>query len=144
MIIKKLEGNGGFIKNRNYKIVFRNTRFCTAEVKVSSSKYRANCYAEKNNFIVELKNIPLLNSIEINCIGKDIEISAINLINDDIANILDDLEIETTLKEKVDTILFSELSVRKKRIEIRKLRKYRLELKFQKLFIKLLEYIDQV
>ena len=66
------------------------------------------------------------------------------LINDDIKGILEDLEIETTLKEKIDTVLFGNLPVKKKRIAIRKLKKKGLEPKFIKMFLNLLEYIDTV
>jgi len=48
------------------------------------------------------------------------------------------------LKEKVDAILFSDDNIRKKRIEIKKLKKYKLEPKFINMFIKLLEYISNV
>ena len=53
-------------------------------------------------------------------------------------------EITTMLKEKLDAILFSDLPIKKKRIEIRKLKKQKLEEKFIKMFISLLEYINQV
>lgn len=143
--IKKLEGKStNIISKRNYRIVFRNTRKAITNVKVNGLETNVNSYFKKNNFIVEVTDVPILNSVEINCTGNDIEIEAVNLINDDIANILDDLEVETTIKEKIDEILFSELPIKKKRIEIRKLRKYKLEPKFIKLFLELLEYINQV
>ena len=66
------------------------------------------------------------------------------LIDDDIKGILEDLEIETLLKTKIDEILFSELPIKKKRIAIRKLKRQKLEPKFIKMFLKLLEYIDTV
>ena len=66
------------------------------------------------------------------------------LINDDIKGILEDLEIETTLKDKIDAILFGDLPIRKKRIAIRKLKKQKLEPKFIKMFLNLLEYIKTV
>ena len=66
------------------------------------------------------------------------------LINDDIKGILEDLEIETTLKEKIDNILFNQIPVKKKRIAIRKLKRAGLEPKFIKMFLNLLEYIDTV
>lgn len=143
--IKRLEGrSGNIVQNRNYKIVFRNMRTAIAKVSVSGQQHEFISYSDKTNFVVEIKNISVLNNIEINCRGNNIEIDAVNLINDDIAKILDDLEIETVLKEKIDAILFSDLPIRKKRIEIRKLRRYRLEPKFIKMFINLLEYINQV
>ena len=48
------------------------------------------------------------------------------------------------LKEKIDAILFSDLDVKKKRIEIRKLGNKGLEKKFVKLFLNLLEYVSRV
>lgn len=143
--VKKLEGrSSNIVTNRNYKFVFRNIRKCLVNSKVNGMETKANIYTKKNNLIVELNNVPILNSIEINLTGNDIEIDAVNLINDDIKNILDDIQIETVLKEKIDNILFSDLPIRKKRIEIRKLRRYKLEPKFIKLFLELLEYINQV
>ena len=58
--------------------------------------------------------------------------------------IIDDLEINTTLKEKLDEILFSDLDVHKKRIKIRKLKRRGLDNKYIKIFINLLEYIQKI
>ena len=68
----------------------------------------------------------------------------VQLINNDIEGILDDLHIETLMKEKVDAVLFSDLPVKKKRIEIRKLGNKGLDKKFVKLFLNLLEYVSKV
>ena len=46
--------------------------------------------------------------------------------------------------EKLDSILFSDLSIKKKRIAVRRLQNKGLEKKFVQLFLKLLEYVDQV
>ena len=59
-----------------------------------------------------------------------------------IDEILNDVLIETEVKQKLADILFGNLPIKKKRIEVRKLRG--LEKKFEKLFLKLLEYIEQV
>ena len=80
----------------------------------------------------------------INCKGKDIEIAAERLINDEIEEILSDLPIETEMKERIDNILFGDLPINKKRIAIRKLKKLGLEKKFIKVFLKLLEYLNEV
>ena len=55
-----------------------------------------------------------------------------------------DLQIDTELKFKIDTILFGNDSIDKKRIAIRKLKKQKLDQSFIKLFLKLLEYIEQI
>ena len=44
-------------------------------------------------------------------------------IKNGLNGILEDLEIETILKERIDAVLFSNLSTKKKRIAIRKLKK---------------------
>ena len=70
------------------------------------------------------------------------EVEATRIINYEIDDILNDLQIDTEVKTKLGEILFSDLPIKKKRIEVRKL-KY-LDKKFEKLFLKLLEYIEQV
>ena len=70
------------------------------------------------------------------------EVEATRIINDEIDDILNDLQIETEVKTKLGEILFSDLPIKKKRIEVRKLKD--LDKKFEKLFLKLLEYIEQV
>ena len=52
-----------------------------------------------------------------------------------------DLKIETYLKDEIATIIFGELSIDKKRIEIRKLRKKGLSKEYMDLFLKLIDYI---
>ena len=94
--------------------------------------------------IVEVENVSSISQITINCKGNDIEVDPTRLINDDIAGIIDDLQIETLLKEKIDKIIFSDLPIKKKRIAIRKLGKEGLEKKFIKLFLNLLQYISIV
>ena len=53
--------------------------------------------------------------------------------------------IETRLKERIAAIIFSkDLSIRKKRIKIRQLKKEGLTPRFIKMFLNLLEYISQL
>ena len=80
----------------------------------------------------------------VTCKGDNIEIDAVRLINEDIQNILGDLQISTELKFKIDAILFSEASIAKKRIDIRKLKNAGLERKYIMLFLKLLELIEEI
>ena len=79
----------------------------------------------------------------INCRGKDIEIDAVRLINDDLDSILMDLKIDTYLKEDIARIIFGDLPISKKRIEIRKLKNRGLSKEYMKLFLKLLDYIGE-
>ena len=62
-----------------------------------------------------------------------------NVINDEISLILDDLLINTTIKEKIDKVIFSDMPIKKKRIALRKLKKDKLEPKYINMFISLLE-----
>lgn len=146
MIIRAIEGKSGIIPaTRNYKIRFRNTKKANDVVVYFNSQllsYKA--YIDGPDFVVEVRDVPTIGQLTVNCKGKDIEIDAVRLIGDDIESIISDLELETTMKEKIDHILFSELSIKKKRIEIRKLGRHGLEKRYIKLFLNLLEYIGQV
>lgn len=146
MIIRAVEGKSGIIPDaRNYKIRFRNTKKASdVIVYFNSQVFEYNSYVEGPDFIVEVKDVPTIGQLTINCKGKDIEIDAVRLINDDIESIINDLELETTMKEEIDKVLFSELPIKKKRIAVRKLKRRGLDPKFIKLFLNLLEYIDQV
>lgn len=146
VIIRALEGKSGIVPEyRNYKLVFRNVKQAQ-DVIVYDNKNKKECksYISGNDFVVEVENVNSINQLTVNCKGKDIEIDATHLINHDIEGILDDLHIETLMKEKIDAVLFSDLPVKKKRIEIRKLGNKGLEKKFVKLFLNLLEYISKV
>jgi Alpha-glucosidases, family 31 of glycosyl hydrolases len=144
VIVRAIEGKTGIIPPlRNYKFRFRNTKESKdVAVYLKDVKISHKSYVDGQDFIVEVKNVDTLQQLTINCKGKDIEIDAIRIINEEIESILSDLQIETEMKEKIDGIFFSELPIKKKRIEVRKLKNKGLESKFVKLFLKLLEYIN--
>lgn len=146
VIIRALEGKSGIVpKLRNYKIRFRNTKETQEVIAYANDRQiPTNCYVEENDFIVEVKNVPSIGQLSINCKGKAIEIDAVRLINEDIDGIISDLPIETGLKDIIAEILFGNLPIKKKRIEIKKLRRKKLEDKFIRMFIRLLEYIEQI
>ncbi|MFV0249615.1 MAG: TIM-barrel domain-containing protein [Bacilli bacterium] len=146
VIVRPVEGKSGIVPDtRNYKFVFRNTK-AAKEVIVyfNDTKLESRNYVKDTDFIVEVDDISTIGQLTLNCKGKDIEIDAVRIINDDIESIISDLQIETRLKELIDKILFSEQSIKRKRIEIRKLKNKGLEKKFIQLFLKLLEYINEV
>ncbi len=146
VIIRALEGKSGIIpKVRNYKIRFRNTKQTKdVIVYVDNQQKEINCYVDENDFVIEVKEVSTISQLTINCKGKAIEIDAVRLINEDIDGVISDLPIETKLKEVIAGILFSELSIKKKRIETRKLKRKGLEPKFIRTFLRLLEYIEQI
>ena len=60
-------------------------------------------------------------------------------------NIISDLKIDTLLKERIAAIMFDDdLAINRKRIAIRKLKNVGLDQLFIKMFIKLLEYIEEI
>ena len=147
LIIRSVEGKTGIVPDkRNYKIRFRNTKYSDDVVVYFDSTQInvSNKYVENNDFIVELENISTVGQLTINCKGKDIEIDAVHVINEDVDEILSDLQIETTLKEKIAAILFGDYSYKEKRMRIIKLKKYNLDKSFINLFKKILEYIQDV
>lgn len=139
-------GNVGLLpQTRNYKFRFKNSRATSIIARNGQVTLPGKGYIEKNDLIVEVPNVSIGNTLTLQITSEGaLEHSTERLINDDIKGILEDLEIETTLKERIDTILFGTEPIKKKRIAIRKLRKYKLEPKFIKMFINLLEYIETV
>ena len=146
VIVRPIEGKTGIVPEyRNYKFVFRNTKEADGViVYYNDQKIESKSYIEDSNFVVEVEHVSTLGQLTINCKGKDIEIDAVRIINDDIESIISDLPIETKMKEMIDAVLFSNHSIKRKRIEIRKLNNKGLDRKFIKLFLKLLEYINEV
>ena len=146
VIMRAVEGKSGIVpEKRNYKFVFRNTKKANdVIVYFNDTQIESRSYVKDNDFIVEVKDVSTIGQLTLNCKGKNIEISADRIINEDIQSIIADLQIETRLKELIDDILFGDLPIKKKRIEIRKLANKGLERKFIKLFLKLLEYIEIV
>lgn len=146
IIIRAVTGKSAIVPEyRNYKIVLRNTKEARdLTVYFNNEPIQFTKYVDGPNFIIEVTDVKTIGQLTINCRGKDIEIEASRIINEDIESIISDLELETTQKEKIDSVIFSELSIQKKRIAIRKLSRIGLERKFIKLFLKLLEYIEQV
>ncbi len=146
VIIRSIEGKSGIApEKRNYKMVFRNTKEAeNVTIFFNADKVQSENYVDGNDFIVEIKDIPTIGQLTINCKGKDIEIDAARLINDDVNSILMDLQIETYTKEKIAAIMFSNEANSKKRIAIRKLKKAGLSKDYVNLFLRLLEYINEV
>lgn len=146
LIIHPIDGKTEIIpKYRNYKVRFRNTRKPdSVDIYINGNKANINMdtYEDDNDFVVDLKEVDTTKQITINCKGKDIEINAVRIINEDINSIISDLKITTKLKEQIASIFFSDLEVKKKRIEIKKLKG--LDKRFVRMFIKLLEYIAEI
>lgn len=146
VIIRAVEGKAGIIPDkRNYRIKFRNTRK-TSDISINfdGTIMPFTSYEDERDFIIEVKDVNTIGQLTVICKGKAIEIDAVRLINEDIDEIISDLSIETSLKDEISSILFSNNTIKKKRISIRKLKKKGLEEKFIRMFIKLLEYIEQI
>ncbi len=144
VIIRPLEGKTGIVPDkRNYKVRFRNVKQANdVIVYVNDKEVVPKSYVEDTDFVVEVNDVPTIGQLTINCKGKDIEIDAVNLINEDIDSIISDIPIETTVKEQINAIMFGSLPIKKKRIEIRKLKKQKIDDLFIRLFLKLLEYVE--
>lgn len=146
VVIRSIDGKSGIVPDkRNYKMVFRNTKKPQEVLTYfNAEKLPFEAYIDGNDFVVELKDVPTIGQVTINCKGKDIEIEAARLINDEVDSILMDLKINTYLKEEIADIMFGKESISKKRIAIRKLKKKGLSKEYIGLFLKLLEYLSEV
>lgn len=146
VIVRPIEGKSGIVPEyRNYRFVFRNTKKAEEVIAYfNDQQIEVNSYVEDTNFVVEAQHVSTIGQLTLNCKGKDIEIDAVRIINDDIESIISDLPIETKMKDMIDEVMFSNQSIKKKRIGIRKLGNKKLEKKYIKLFLKLLDYINEV
>ena len=144
--IRPIEGKNGIVpEKRNYIIRFRNVRQADdVTAFISNQEIPVETYEDENDFIVEIKDVSTASQLTVNCKGSDIEIDAVRLINEEIDLIISDLKISTDLKEEISYIIFNDEEMRKKRIKIRKLRNKGLDPVFIKMFIKLLEYVDNL
>ena len=130
---------------RDYKFRFRNTaNVDSVAVMIQGRAVEHKAYAEKTDFIIELKQIATSLPLTITCSGEGIEEGAVKLINDDIDDIINDLSVKTALKEQLNEILFSDLPIDKKRIKIRRLKSVGLDPKTINMFLKLLEYVGTI
>jgi len=145
--IHPVEGKTGIIPDtRDYVIKFRNTRTPEQVNVFMNGKLVDNfiSYSDDNDFIVEVKNVDTRRQLDISCLGNNIEIDAARIVNEDINEIISDLKIETLLKERLASIIFSDKPVNKKRIAVKKLKKAGLDEIFIKMFLKLLEYMEEI
>lgn len=142
--IKPTAGKSGILPSkRTYVIRFRNVKKANIVVAyVNDTQVPTLSYEDDNDFVVEINDVPTTEKLVINCRGRDIELESLKLINQDIDSIISDLPIETLKKEKISNIMFSEIPIKKKRIEIRKLKKDKIDQNFIRLFLKLLEYVE--
>ena len=146
LIIHPVEGKTEIIPRlRDYKIRYRNTRTADS-VEIYLNGNLANleyeCYEDENDFVVDIKGVDTTKQLTVNCKGKDIEINAVRIVNEDVNSIISDLKITTKLKEEIANIFFSDLDIKVKRIRIKKL--HGLDRRFVRMFIKLLEYLAEI
>lgn len=146
LIIRPVEGKSGIIPpKRDYKIRFRNTKEADEVIiYVDENKADFESYTEDSDFVVEIKDVPTTKQLTINCKGQDIEINAVRIINEEIDSIINDLKIRTSIKEKIAAVIFSDMTIQKKRIALRKLKDDGLEKVYIRMFLKLLEYIAEI
>ena len=146
LIIRPIEGDVNVLnKTRDYKIVFRNTKKSEHVIVYENDKTLENIKTEvtETDFIVYIKEASTSSQLVINCYGEDIEIDSVKLIKDDIDSILFDLKIPTILKDEIAFVVFNdELSLGKKRIAIRKLKRKGLDPRSVKIFLRLLDYME--
>ncbi len=145
--IRPVAGKSGIIPpHRAYRIRFRNVREPDEVViRIGNEKVKgAESYVDDNDFVIELPALSTLKQVTISVKGKNLEIDALRLINDDIESILNDLPIQTKIKNVIGETLLSNTDIKQKRIEVRKLKKLGVNQKYINLFLKLLEYLAEV
>ena len=146
LIIRPFEGKSKIIPDkRNYRIRFRNTREPrNVEVLQESTAMKYESYLDDNDFVIEVNDCDTTKQLTVVCKGQNIEIDAKRLVNDDIDSIISDLQIPTSIKERIADIMFSKIDISRKRIYLKKLRQNGLDTVFIKMFLKLLDYIKEI
>ena len=142
LIIRPYEGKSGIIPDeRNYKIRFRNTRTATdVRVLLEAEPIPFTSYTDGSDFIVDVKNVSTVKQVTIICRGKDIEIDATRILNEDIDSIISDIPVATELKNEIAKIMFSDVDYSDKRIAVKKLRRNGLSDLYIRMLLRLLEY----
>ena len=146
LIMRPIEGDKTILpEKRDYRIIFRNTKKAdNVVVYENENQIEYGTMVTDTDFIVEIKNVSTSSQVVINCYGQDIEIDALMLIKDDVESILSDLKIPTVLKDRLAVVMFDEeTSLNDKRIEVRKLHKEGLDRRSIKMFLKILDYMEQ-
>ena len=147
LTIEPFEGRTSILPpQREYRLRFRNTK-APDRIIIDIDGEVVNdfeAFTEEKDFIVVVPNVDTKKKLTINCIGSNMEIAALRIINEDVNEIISDLKIETLLKERIAAIMLSDMPMNKKRIGIRKLKSTGLDPIFIKMFIKLLEYIEEI
>ena len=141
LIIRPYEGKSGIIPDtRNYKIRFRNTRTATdVRVLQEADKKDFTAYSEDSDFVIEINDVSTVKQLTIICRGKNIEIDATRILNEDIDGIISDIPVKTTLKNEIAKIMFSEKDYSDKRIMVKKLRTKGLSDLYIRMLLRLLE-----
>ena len=123
-----------------YEEVFEGMNYTNAEI---ADKF-CKCFdTDNNDLVVNVNNIFDGAKVRVHIIGDNLEIETYSKIYEEIADILEDLEIETVLKMKIDKAIFNDLPIKKKRILLRKLKRDKLEPKYINMFIGLLEFMEE-
>lgn len=143
--IHLLQAKPGIIPlNRTYLIYFHNIKLNTqVEVLLQNKPYNYLIYEDNNSLVVKIENVPTIMPLKIKCAGENTEINPLHLMNDNLDEIIQDLKIETVLKEKLNNILFGKEAIKNKRIKIRKLKREGLDTKTINMFLRLLEYVEE-
>ena len=146
LIIRPFEGKSGIIPaSRNYRIRFRNTREArNIDVLLDNSTIPFDSYIDDNDFVIDVKNVDTTKQLTIICKGRDIEIDAKRIVNEDIDGIISDLQIPTSIKTRIGDIMFSDIDISRKRIYLKKLHSNGLDNAYIKMFLKLLDYIKDI
>lgn len=147
VVIRPVAGKSGIIPDyRAYRIRFRNTfEPDEVDIHIGSEKVKGfETYLDDNDYIIELPALSTLKQITISIKGKNLEVDAASLFNDDIYSILSDIPIKTKTKNIIGQILFNDDDIKTKRVKVRKLKSQGVNQKYINLFLKLLEYLQEV
>lgn len=140
--VKPIKGSNNIIPTyRRYRFILRNTSLPNQIIcKNNNNNINFEYNIEDNDLIIILNNVNTLSELVIKLTGNNLEKSSLRKYEEDLETTISDLPIETPLKEKINSIIFSNKSLKQKRIEIIKLKKF-IPKSYYPLILKLLDYM---
>ena len=125
---------------RKYIFTLRNTSLPNTITCTQQESVNFEYICNNNDLIITVYKVNTMDDLDVKITGNNLEISMVKKVEEELDLTISDLPIETPLKEKISTIIFSNKELKSKRIEIIKLKKL-IPKEYFALILRLLEYL---
>lgn len=142
--IKPIKGVRGIVPDyRDYELIFRNIKSPNQVIcKCNNTDINFKYENDGENLIVNIDRVSTVAELIVKVIGNTLEINNTKAQEKEFYQTLNDMPIETPLKQKISDIVFGKRNLKEKRIEIIKLKKL-IPKNYFPLILKLLDYMHE-